>query len=94
MAVGRDGSWPVGGLARDRHGNLYGSTYLEGAYEYGVVFKLKPNGKFRVLHAFGGGNGRRPSQGGGHADEQAGQFVQHDGEWWGTRLQWRLRDRL
>jgi uncharacterized repeat protein (TIGR03803 family) len=46
---------PLGGLARDGSGNLYGTTELGGAYNHGVVFELVFTGrkyKYRILHSF------------------------------------------
>ncbi len=37
-----DGVWPYAGLMRDRHGNLWGTTYQGGAHGAGTVFKIKP----------------------------------------------------
>ncbi|MGE5206863.1 MAG: choice-of-anchor tandem repeat GloVer-containing protein [Chlamydiota bacterium] len=39
---GADGANPIGGLARDPMGNLYGTAYSGGASGYGTVFKLIP----------------------------------------------------
>jgi uncharacterized repeat protein (TIGR03803 family) len=47
-----DGYAPVGDLIRDRSGNLDGTTYIGGAYNGGVVFKLAPDGTETVLHSF------------------------------------------
>jgi uncharacterized repeat protein (TIGR03803 family) len=47
-----DGYAPVGDLIRDGSGNLYGTTYIGGAYNGGVVFKLAPDGTETVLHSF------------------------------------------
>jgi len=49
---GSDGGTPNGGMARDSLGNLYGTTFAGGAYDYGVVFKLTPTGTESVLHSF------------------------------------------
>jgi uncharacterized repeat protein (TIGR03803 family) len=38
----------------DRDGNLYGTASLGGALNQGVVFKIKPNGREKVLHSFAG----------------------------------------
>ena len=53
---GADGSLPIGRLAFDKSGNLYGTTHQGGAYGYGVIFELTPNGDGtwteQVLHHF------------------------------------------
>ncbi len=41
---GKDGATPYGGPILDRLGNLYGSTYLGGAYGSGSVYRLSPTG--------------------------------------------------
>jgi uncharacterized repeat protein (TIGR03803 family) len=46
------GRIPWVGLAMDRAGNLYGSTFQGGATDDGPVFKLAPNGSATVLHSF------------------------------------------
>ena len=51
---GDDGSNPYGGLVRDGSGNLYGTTFGGGKYDYGVVYKLTPTGTLTVLHPFTG----------------------------------------
>jgi uncharacterized repeat protein (TIGR03803 family) len=58
-----DGCYPYGGLLRDKAGNLYGTTYEGGAYNYGTVFKLNKSKKETVLHNFAGGttDGAYPS---------------------------------
>jgi len=50
-----DGIRPVGGLALDGAGNLYGTTTRSGDHDEGTLFKLSPNGSgysFRVLYQF------------------------------------------
>lgn len=47
-----DGAAPYGGLIEDQSGNLYGTTYLGGAHNCGVVFRLAANGTQSVLHSF------------------------------------------
>jgi uncharacterized repeat protein (TIGR03803 family) len=47
-----DGAQPFAGLVFDQKGNLYGTTYLGGASNGGVVFKLTPKGKYTVLYSF------------------------------------------
>ncbi len=39
---GADGASPLGGLLRDTHGRLYGTTYQGGTFGAGVVFILAP----------------------------------------------------
>jgi uncharacterized repeat protein (TIGR03803 family) len=46
-----DGFLPVGGLAIDAQGNLYGTTFSGGLYEYGTVF-LFAGGSESLLHSF------------------------------------------
>jgi len=59
---GRDGSSPYSSLTLDAKGNLYGTTEIDGAYSYGTVFKVSPEGKETVLHSFtgSGGDGANP----------------------------------
>lgn len=59
--AGRDGSNPYASLILDAKGNLYGTTSLDGAYAYGTVFKVSPDGKETVLYSFtGGADGATP----------------------------------
>jgi len=51
-AKSADGSGPVGGLALDSAGNIYGATAAGGTYARGTVFKLAPNGEETVLYSF------------------------------------------
>jgi uncharacterized repeat protein (TIGR03803 family) len=53
--AGEHGKWPSAGLVRDSAGNLYGTTPNGGAYNAGVAFKLKTNGREKVLYSFTGG---------------------------------------
>jgi uncharacterized repeat protein (TIGR03803 family) len=50
-----DGGNPYGGLAMDRKGNLYGTTWHGGESNYGTVFEVTPAGTETVLYAFTGG---------------------------------------
>jgi uncharacterized repeat protein (TIGR03803 family) len=50
---GADGANPFSALIRDSTGNLYGTAYMGGAYQNGVVFKLTLAGKLVVLYGFG-----------------------------------------
>ncbi len=50
-----DGGGPLGDLAIDAAGNLYGTTNMGGLYCRGSVFKLTPNGDnwtYTLLHSF------------------------------------------
>ena len=47
-----DGSYPLWGLVRDAHGNLYGATNQGGAQDGGILFKVTPAGSETVLHDF------------------------------------------
>ncbi len=61
---GADGGAPHAVLVRDSEGNLYGTTVLGGAANYGVVFKLSSTGAETVLHGFtGGADGGYPPAG-------------------------------
>ena len=59
-----NGGGPSDKLVMDAAGNLYGTTYIDGAYGYGTVFKLTPsNGgwTYTSLHDFtGGSDGANP----------------------------------
>ncbi len=59
FASGNAGGGPEDKLAMDAAGNLYGTTYGDGMYGYGSVFKLtNSNGQwtYTSLHDFGGGS--------------------------------------
>ena len=45
---------PLGGLVRDGHGNLYGTTAYGGTYNQGTVYELTPDGTETVLYSFAG----------------------------------------
>src|ERR1700749_10307 len=53
-----DGGFPISGLARDPHGNLFGTTDLGGPGTCGAgcgnVFEIAHYGTFSVLHTFQG----------------------------------------
>jgi uncharacterized repeat protein (TIGR03803 family) len=49
---GIDGASPLGGVAVDGSGNVYGTTWLGGLYGFGTVFKVDTNGHETVLHNF------------------------------------------
>jgi len=59
-----DGWEPLGGLLKDKVGNLYGTTGGGGNGDQGTVFKLAPDGTESVLYAFkGGSDGDNPETG-------------------------------
>ncbi len=51
---GSDGGHLLGGLVRDKKGNLYGTTESGGGYDDGTVYKLSSSGTLTVLHSFTG----------------------------------------
>ena len=56
---GKDGAFPVAGLAMDSKGALYGTTPFGGAPGQGIAFKLTPSGSSydeAILHTFRGGS--------------------------------------
>jgi uncharacterized repeat protein (TIGR03803 family) len=58
---GADGGGPRhSSLVRDSAGNLFGTTWLGGSSDFGVVFKLDPSGTETVLHSFSGRDGKIP----------------------------------
>ena len=64
---GTDGAHPYSGLIFDAAGNLYGTTWVGGAFGHGTVFELTANGDGSwtesVLHAFNGTDGAHPYSG-------------------------------
>jgi uncharacterized repeat protein (TIGR03803 family) len=66
---GKDGSTPYSTLAIDASGNLYGTTSVGGAYNYGAVFEVSPKAgggwTEKILHSFinNGEDGREPNAG-------------------------------
>ncbi len=49
---GPGGINPYAGVVRDAKGNLYGTTYNDGAFASGTVFRISALGKGKVLHSF------------------------------------------
>jgi uncharacterized repeat protein (TIGR03803 family) len=47
-----DAANPVGTLAMDKVGNIYGAAQFGGAYTAGAVFKIDTAGKETILHSF------------------------------------------
>ncbi len=60
----KDGYAPVGGVVQDGSGNLFGETPYGGAGGQGIVYRLAPDGREKVLYSFtGGADGGYPSGG-------------------------------
>jgi uncharacterized repeat protein (TIGR03803 family) len=55
--VNTDGSKPYGRLMQATDGNLYGTTWLGGAYGVGTVFRITTGGAFASLYSFGAAGG-------------------------------------
>lgn len=59
FAGSSDGGTPLSGLVMDAAGNLYGTTFVAGAFGAGAVFEVSPNGAGTwtetVLYSFTGG---------------------------------------
>jgi uncharacterized repeat protein (TIGR03803 family) len=49
---GPGGINPYAGVVRDAKGNLYGTTYNDGAFAAGTVFRINTAGREKVLHSF------------------------------------------
>jgi uncharacterized repeat protein (TIGR03803 family) len=58
-----DGCYPVGSVARDIYGNLYGTTNGCGSKGYGTIWKVSAAGKETVLHEFDASDGQYPTGG-------------------------------
>lgn len=64
-----DGAEPVGRLLQASDGKFYGTTRAGGSANMGTVFQMSAGGKFKLLHAFNGGeDGRGPEGGLAQAD--------------------------
>jgi uncharacterized repeat protein (TIGR03803 family) len=55
-----DGEEPFGGLVQGANGNLYGTTGIGGANNYGTIFEITLNGKLSTLHSFDFSDGAYP----------------------------------
>ena len=61
---GSDGMNPYReALVQGADGNFYGTTEMGGGDNYGVVFKMAPDGTVTVIHEFVGTDGEYPSSG-------------------------------
>jgi uncharacterized repeat protein (TIGR03803 family) len=60
-----DGYRPWAGLVFDKKGNLYGTTFNGGNFDYGTVFEITKAGREKVLYSFSGppGDGSLPLAG-------------------------------
>jgi uncharacterized repeat protein (TIGR03803 family) len=56
FAAGSDGANPLGGLALDAAGNLFGTTSAGGTHGFGTIFTVEVAGNGRILYSFTGGN--------------------------------------
>jgi uncharacterized repeat protein (TIGR03803 family) len=67
-----DGCHPDQGLAMDKKGNLYGTTYECGSFNEGTIYKIDAAGHFSVAHQFAGGpsDGANPYLGNLRIDEK------------------------
>lgn len=52
---GRDGAFPIAGVAQDVSGTLYGTTFGSGTGGYGTVFEIGKGRKETILYSFSGG---------------------------------------
>jgi uncharacterized repeat protein (TIGR03803 family) len=70
-----DGAYPYyGHLTMDKTGNLYGVTAGGGASSNGVVYELRKNRTFRVLHSFAGGTSDGCAPSGSVLQDKTGNF--------------------
>jgi uncharacterized repeat protein (TIGR03803 family) len=53
---GSDGEYPVSEIITDASGDIFGTTSLGGAYNFGAVFELLPSGQEKLLHVFTDGD--------------------------------------
>ena len=77
-----DGYEPVAGLIEGSDGNFYGTTYEDGAYEGGTVFRITPSGILTIVYNFCSQISNDVCTDG--AGPQAGLSVGADGNFYGT----------
>ena len=53
-----DGEYPLAGVTVDAKGNVYGTTSVGGASNFGTVYKVSKSGQFTLLHSFNGTDGK------------------------------------
>lgn len=64
FAGGNDGREPYDGPLAYANGTLYGTARLGGAYDWGTVYSITPDGQYKTLHSFGStGDGAEPASG-------------------------------
>lgn len=51
-----DGGYPLVGVTFDDAGDIFGVTYVGGAYSLGTLFKIAPDGTETIVRSFGKGN--------------------------------------
>ncbi|HET6246959.1 MAG TPA: choice-of-anchor tandem repeat GloVer-containing protein, partial [Tepidisphaeraceae bacterium] len=51
-----DGAYPLVGVTFDSAGDMYGVTYVGGAYNLGTLFEIAPDGTETIVRSFGNGN--------------------------------------
>src|SRR5690348_2358381 len=56
-----NGGGALAGPLRDSAGNLYGTTFLGGTANQGVIYKVDPTGRETVMHMFTGPEGSTPA---------------------------------
>ncbi len=61
FTLGADASSPFGGVTLDSAGNLYGTSALGGAFDYGALFKVEKSGKETVVVSFDFNDGWSPT---------------------------------
>ncbi len=89
VAGRRDGANPFAGVALGLTGNFFGTTNIGGGaingpgVGLGVVYEITSDGKYHVIHEFGGLDSRGISDG---ANPQADLVVDVDGNLYGTTL--------
>jgi uncharacterized repeat protein (TIGR03803 family) len=82
---GPDGANPQCTLVPDSSGTLYGTTQTGGQNSKGVVFKIKTDGEYTVLHAFSGYNSAMPALSDGDSP-YSGLTLGADGNFYGTTV--------
>src|SRR5438105_9158227 len=69
-----DGNEPTAALITDGTGNFYSTTIAGGPSDYGTVFKMKPDGRVRILYSFPGFKNDGTAPTGGLIEDKKGNF--------------------